>query len=121
MGANPGQQNRKAKGLVDVIIGSRVKSGNDVGFGIVRGQHDDRLVEPLGAQFLDGVAPVAVWQADIHDDQIDRPFSDGFQGFSGVSGLDWDKIVVNAQLFGKGNPQERVIIDDQNPTHLRHG
>ena len=70
MGADAGEQNRKAEGLADIVIGARFQTQHRIGIGRLAGQHNDGALEPVLAHDLDRLATIHIGQADIHDDDI---------------------------------------------------
>ncbi len=66
------KKDSEAERFSDIIIGAGVKALHRVPFGIMSGQHDDRILEAFLAHPLDRLAAVHVRQADVHDHEIGR-------------------------------------------------
>src|SRR5690606_19939949 len=70
-----GQKDREFERLGDVIIGARFEAENRIRFCVVASEHDDRRLEAALAQQLYSFPTVHIWQADIHDQEVNNAVS----------------------------------------------
>jgi hypothetical protein len=77
-GTQPGQEFGGAEGLRDVIIGPSIERGDFVVLGITDGEDDDGDFAPF-AQPAEDFLAVEVGQAEIEEDDVRAPKSDGLQ------------------------------------------
>src|SRR4029079_14776802 len=114
------QQHGEAERLWGVVGGAGFQPEDGIGVGVVAGQHDDRGLETVLAQYAHGLAAIDVGQTDIHDHQIDLPGL-GF-GYTLGAGIDRHRLefVVEGELLDQGGPQFRVIVDDQDLAAVGH-
>jgi hypothetical protein len=120
LGADARKQHGKAEGLSDIIIGARFEAQDGVGIGILASENNDRLREPVPAQDPHGFTAVEVGQADIHEHQIDLSVLDGLNALRAVFDRHGLKLLVQRKLFRQCVAQFGIIVDDKNPTRVRH-
>ncbi len=113
MRADPREQLGEAKRLCHIIIGPGIESLDRVGFRIMPGQHDHRVIESFHAQLPDRRTSIHIGQTDIHDDEVWRLFARRVESAPRRIRLNGHEFLVQGKLLGQGRAQIGVVIGDQ--------
>ena len=84
------------------------------------GQQDDRGLEAPLAQDADRLSPVDIRKSHVHDHEIDLAGLGGLHALGAVLRRDRLEFLVQRELFHQRIAQFRVVVNDQDPTHVRH-
>ena len=72
------------------------------------------------AQDAHGFAAIDVRKTDVHDHQIDLASLGRLDALGAVLDRDGIKLLVQRQLLGQRVAQLGIVVDDKNPTRVRH-
>ena len=119
--AHARQQFGHAERLDHVIVGAEFEQMHLLRFGGAHREHDDRHARP-GAYALDYLGAVHVGQAEVDDDEIDRPQRSGADRLGAGAGLVHHEAVELETRAQKATDLNLVVDDEHDRgwlTHLR--
>src|SRR6516225_9816889 len=103
-----------------IVVGARFEAEDGIGIGIVPGQHDDRRLETVLAKDSRGIAAVDVGQPYVHDDEIDLAGFGCLHALAAAFNRNGFEFLMQRKLFHQRFAQFGVIVDNKDPTHIRH-
>ena len=111
--AHAGEQHAEPERLADIVVGARFEAENGVGVARRGGQHDHRRADVRLAQAPADIAPVAIGQADIEQDQVEMAGPGGLQRRRAVADGYGVELAVDLELLREGLAQHFVVVDQQ--------
>ena len=113
MGTHAGHQLAQAERLGDVVVGAGIEAADGVSLAVNRGQHDDRGRDLGPAHLPAQLAPVAVRQADVQQDDVELPGLGLLQPLGRGRRFGRLELAVQRQLLGQRPAQVVIVVDQQ--------
>jgi hypothetical protein len=106
--------------LEQVAVGAGLDGADDVGVGVVGGEHQHPRRFRSGAQLPGGVDSVEAGHAQVHQDQVGPQLDDPGEGLVPVGSLAHDlEVGLLAEHRDQSSANDRVVVDHEEPQRHR--
>src|SRR5262245_4531993 len=110
--AQSSDQHRERERLDQVVVRAGIQRLDLVPFAVLRGQHENRGPDPLGAQGLTDLVAVEARQHDVQNDHVVRILPSQPEPIDPVAGY-IDGEALGCQAPPQAGGQSRLVLDDE--------
>src|SRR6516162_8102416 len=113
-GIRAGQQFSELERFGHIVVGAQIQTQDDILLLTLRGEHDDRHVQPAAAHHTADLVAIDLGQHDIQQDQIGLSVHRQRKAPFAVGGTQHRETEVLERVL-QSEQQSHLVFDDENP------